>query len=220
MHIAKYLHSCLLVQDGDAKILIDPGMFSFAEGGVKPGDLRDITTVLITHNHGDHADPAALKTIIANNPGLKIYGNADTKNSLAKESIPVELFETGEKKISTMAIEAFPAEHQKLIRPISQNTAYLLNKLLLVTGDSLDARLMAHRGVKVLASPIMGPWAGQVEIAEFITKIAPVVFIPLHEAYVKESFAKRMTKMFAEHLAGFNIELRPLKTGEWLEAAP
>ena len=32
MRVSKYIHACLLVEDGDDKILFDPERFSFIEG--------------------------------------------------------------------------------------------------------------------------------------------------------------------------------------------
>ena len=61
MQISKYLHSCLLFEQEDDKLLFDPGNYSFIEGRVTPETFRDVSTVVITHSHPDHlALPFAL----------------------------------------------------------------------------------------------------------------------------------------------------------------
>jgi len=49
MKITKYIHSCVLVEDGNTKVLFDPGYMSFVEGMVKPEDFSDISAVILTH---------------------------------------------------------------------------------------------------------------------------------------------------------------------------
>ena len=58
MRIYKFMHSCLLVEEGGDKILFNPCMFSFVEGQVTPKVFGDVGTIIITHNHPDHVDVA------------------------------------------------------------------------------------------------------------------------------------------------------------------
>ena len=46
MRLRKLGHSCLLAEEADSRLLIDPGCFSDGLEG-----LRDLTGVLITHVH-------------------------------------------------------------------------------------------------------------------------------------------------------------------------
>ena len=217
MKISKHIHSCLLIEDGTTRILIDPGYWTFGENAMKPTDFPNITAIFITHSHADHMDVAEIKAIVKNS-GAKVFGNHDTANILAKGGVTAELFDTGEQHISSMIIEAFPADHEFIIANIPQNTAYLFNKKVLVTGDSLDTRLAAHKGVSALAGAIMGPWANQAQVVEFVKMLAPKTFLPLHDGYVKDEFRKRQYEQFAKHFAGFGIALHPLELGESLEA--
>ena len=49
-------HACVLYETPSSRLLVDPGtMSSFS-------DLRDLTAVLVTHEHADHVDvPAVLE---------------------------------------------------------------------------------------------------------------------------------------------------------------
>jgi L-ascorbate metabolism protein UlaG (beta-lactamase superfamily) len=64
MKITHFDHACLLVETGDARLLFDPGTES---SGFE--DLRDLTAILITHEHDDHVDYEKLPALLAANPG-------------------------------------------------------------------------------------------------------------------------------------------------------
>ena len=70
MQLTRFGHSCLLVVDGDARILIDPGTFS---AGFE--DLTGLTAVLITHQHADHLDLDRLPAVIAANPDAVVHAD-------------------------------------------------------------------------------------------------------------------------------------------------
>lgn len=224
MHLSKYLHSCLLVEDGgpstelraSTRILVDPGYWTFGEGAYKPDDFPNIAAIFVTHSHADHMDVAGIKTIVERT-GAKVYGNRDAVDILAKNGVVAELFDSGEKRIGSITVEAFPADHEFIIANIPQNTAYLFNKQVLATGDSMDKRLAAHKGVSVLAAGVMAPWANQMQVVEFAKLLAPKTFLPLHDGYVKDDFRKRQYEQFAKHFAGFSIAFHPLEPGESLE---
>ena len=65
MKLTKYEHACVVLEDQGQKLVIDPGMFS-----PDFNDLRDITALVITHQHGDHFDLRNIENIVAANPGV------------------------------------------------------------------------------------------------------------------------------------------------------
>jgi len=217
MRITKYIHSCLLLEEGDTKILVDPGVYLFADGAMMPESLSGLAAVFITHDHPDHADPKALKIILEKNPGIKIYSNSDTERALHASGFSVDVFEVGKKQVGAFAIDAHPADHAKILTPEPKNTAYAFNKQILVTGDSYDGRLSWFKNVPILATPIVAPWTNQLQTAEFVKLLAPKTFLPVHDGYVKDFFQERMSAVFKEHLAGSNIDLHALRIGEHFE---
>ncbi len=94
MRVYKYIHSCLVVEEGEEKILFDPGIFSFNEGLVQPETFRDVTTVILTHQHPDHVDMLALKKILALS-NASVITNSEGKTALAKEGIEATVLEEG-----------------------------------------------------------------------------------------------------------------------------
>ena len=63
MQVTHFGHACVLVEQGTARILIDPGEWSDGFGG-----LRDLDGILITHRHPDHLDVQAVAGLARDNP--------------------------------------------------------------------------------------------------------------------------------------------------------
>ena len=78
MRLTKYGHSCLLVEEGPARLLLDPGTLS---GGFE--ELEGLTAVLVTHQHADHLDLQRLRTLLDRNPGARVLCDEGSAEQLA-----------------------------------------------------------------------------------------------------------------------------------------
>ena len=67
MDVTHLGHACLLVETDRVRLLIDPGTLSTGFA-----DLRDLDAVLVTHEHPDHVDDAAVRALVASNPGATL----------------------------------------------------------------------------------------------------------------------------------------------------
>ena len=91
MKITKYEHACLLIEELDQQLVIDPGMFAIS----LPSDLSDVTAVVLTHEHADHLDKERLKGILDANPGLTIFAPSDVLAQLEEFDAKKEIAEPG-----------------------------------------------------------------------------------------------------------------------------
>ncbi|MFD0783873.1 MBL fold metallo-hydrolase [Micromonospora azadirachtae] len=188
MRVTKYLHSCLLVDTGAARLLIDPGRFTFVEGRVTPEDFGELDAIAVTHHHPDHADPDALSAIIRRT-GAPLLGDRQSAERLAAYGLTVTVVEPGPHRIGAMTVDAIRADHEPVLADETPaNTAYLIDGRVLHCGDSLHPVLFAHRGVDLLAVPVMGPYLTERLVAGFIAQLNPVAVVPLHHGYAKEFF--------------------------------
>ena len=78
MQITHLGHSCVLLEVADQRILIDPGNFSDVSA------VRDLTAVLVTHQHPDHADPEQWPGLLAANPHARVLLEPETAEKLAE----------------------------------------------------------------------------------------------------------------------------------------
>ncbi len=202
MRVYKYIHSCLVVEQGDEKILFDPGIFSFIEGAVQPETFKDISTIILTHQHPDHVDMNALKQIVALS-NASVITNSEGKTALAKEGIEAQALDEGSQQTKNFTIRAVSSDHAAILSPtLPQNTAYILNDTFLNPGDSFASFLNPLKGIKVLALPVMAPWLTELTVAEFVERLSPQMVLPVHDGYVKDFFIKsrydNYTRYFSE----------------------
>ncbi|MDP3934822.1 MAG: MBL fold metallo-hydrolase [Candidatus Giovannonibacteria bacterium] len=206
MKITKHLHSCLLVEDAGKRILIDPGNYTFEEGGLDVGKLEKLDLILITHEHLDHAYPPLIKKVLERFPEVKILANLSAKNFLMKEGISVftDNFE---------GITLADAPHEVLLGGrTAENSLLNIFGRLTHPGDSLRF----ERTFDVLALPIQAPWGSAVASIEKAALLKPKIVIPIHDWHWKDSARKKMYEMAKNYLAEKEIELRGLEIGEEL----
>ncbi len=219
MKITKYIHSCLLIEHENDKILFDPGHFSFVEGKVKPSQFKDITAILLTHCHPDHIDDDALAEIIENNPGVQLLANSEITGKLEKKDITAEIFEHGKRIVGSFEIEAFDAPHEAILADeIPQNTAYVINGSILHPGDSLSKNLYHLKGMEVVCLPMTAPWETELQTFDFAKQLAPKRIVPIHDGYVKDFFLHSRYLAFQNFLRRENIIFHWMnKEGDYAE---
>jgi L-ascorbate metabolism protein UlaG (beta-lactamase superfamily) len=91
MRLAKFGHSCLLVEEGRARMLLDPGSFSkgFEE-------LEGLTAVCFTHQHVDHLDRERLRVLLDRNPGVRVISDEGSAEALGEAGAEAEVVHDGD----------------------------------------------------------------------------------------------------------------------------
>ena len=201
MKIIKYLHSCLLLELDGKRLLFDPGNFSFANGPVTPADLPPIDYLVVTHDHPDHLDPAAIRAL-ANRDSPELIGNTEVAEKLRGEGHQVTVFDEGERSFGPFTLEAVPVTHQPILAertPVV--TAFLINGSILNPGDSFSDDLLRFRGCKLLFCPITAPFLTEVQAYTFMVRMQPGAVFAVHDGYVQRWFAEARHQNFRAYLA-------------------
>lgn len=219
MKITKYIHACLQIEKGSDKILFDPGLFTFAEGLVKPSQFENIQAVIITHKHPDHVDADSLKEILKNNENAIVFANSDIVKTLAENEIEAEVFESGERSIAGFNFEAFDAPHEKILADeLPQNTAYLIDGKILHPGDSYSKNLLTKKGTEVLCLPTMAPWTTELTTFDFAVEMSPQIIVPIHDGYARDFFLESRYQNFTKYFNQKNIKFEWMsKAGDYVE---
>ncbi|HEX4439777.1 MAG TPA: MBL fold metallo-hydrolase [Thermoanaerobaculia bacterium] len=211
MRIAKFIHSCLLVENGEDRILLDPGTYTFAENAVPIETFDRIAAIVITHRHADHVDAAAVKRIVGRSPSAAVLANADVCALLKESGVSAETFEEGTRRVGGTTLRAIRAEHAALLNAVPPpNVAYVVEEKLLHPGDSFARGLDACRGIPLLALPITAPWTSEIGAGEFAERVAPKAAIPIHDGYVKEPFVRMRHDNWAKHFTAKGVAFRSL----------
>ena len=174
MHITRYGHSCLLVEDGDARLLLDPGVFS---SGFE--ELRGLTAVLVTHQHADHLDVERLRRLLDANPEAPLHVDAGSAGQLA--DLPHTVVHHGDLLDLGTAVQVVGAQHAVIHPDIPRipNVGYLVGGRFFTPGDALT---VPDADVEVLGLPTAAPWLKLSEAVDLLRVVHPRVAFPVHDA--------------------------------------
>jgi L-ascorbate metabolism protein UlaG (beta-lactamase superfamily) len=170
-----YGHSCVLLDTGAARLLLDPGTFS--SGFETVGGLD---AVLVTHQHFDHLDTDRLGALLSANPEARLIVDPGTAEQLA--GIEHEVVEPGASfEVGGARVEVLGGEHAVIHPdiPVITNNAYLVDGTHLHPGDSFTR---PSAPVDVLFLPTGAPWLKVSEAVDYLRAVAPRTAVPIHEA--------------------------------------
>jgi L-ascorbate metabolism protein UlaG (beta-lactamase superfamily) len=174
MQVTHFGHSCVLLDTGAARLLIDPGTFSTGFEGV-----TGLDAVLITHQHPDHLDPDRLPALLRANPDARLIVDSGTAGQL--EGVDTETVEPGATvTVGGARVEVLGGRHAVIHPdiPVIPNNAYLVDGTHLHPGDSLDT---VPDDVDVLFLPAAAPWSKISETIEYLRAVAPRAAVPIHQ---------------------------------------
>ena len=205
MQITHYGHACLLVQTESARLLIDPGAFSS-----EFESTRELTAVLITHQHQDHLDLARLPALLEANPGAELISDTASAQQLAERGITARAVEPGERlELGGSVVETVGGQHAVIHPdlPMIPNVGYLVDGTLLHPGDSFH---VPDRPVDVLGVPTGAPWLKAAEAVDYVRAVSPRLAVPIHEAVLA---MPQMVYDLLERLAPEDTTVRVLTPG-------
>jgi L-ascorbate metabolism protein UlaG (beta-lactamase superfamily) len=171
MKITRFFQSCLLIEDGEARILIDPSGHE-ADSIEKFGKLD---AVFYTHEHSDHFEPELAEKFAGR--GTTIYANASTAKLISGAQNEVK--DGQEFDINGMKIKIIELPHCLMWDGSEgpQNTGYLINDKLFHPGDGKE---LANFSVENLALPITGPDLSLKDAFDFAKQVSAKNVLPIH----------------------------------------
>lgn len=237
MKITKYPQSNFLIEENGKKLLIDLGNFTLEK--YKIDELPTPNAILITHQHPDHMDKDALKTL--GGRGIPVYGNPDVAEQLAKEGLEaIRVGDGKEFEAAGFKIKPIDIPHCKLLycraekktlkapeishdkkckahpdlKPETTdgppNTGFIINGAFFHPGDGIE---IGELTVANAAIPINGPTIDFKRAWNLINSLGAKKVIPMH--YSHPTFVAD-PKEFAEK-GSEGVEVVTLKDGESTE---
>jgi L-ascorbate metabolism protein UlaG (beta-lactamase superfamily) len=176
--ITRFGHSCVLVEDGNGRVLLDPGVFS---SGFE--DLRGLTGVLITHQHPDHLDPERVTRLLEANPEAQLV--TDEGSQL---DVPQTVVHAGDALDLGLSVSVHGSEHAVIHADIPRvpNVGYLVGGRFFTPGDALN---VPEADVEVLGLPTDAPWLKLSESVELLRAIKPKRAFPVHDGVLAPAAA-------------------------------
>ena len=174
MRVTRYGHSCLLVEDGDARVLLDPGVFS---SGFE--QLRGLTAVLVTHQHPDHLDLERLRPLLEANPDARLHCDEGSEQLVGE--LPHTVVRAGDALDLGTRVEVLGSEHAVIHPEIPRipNVGYLVGGRFFTPGDALT---VPDADVEVLGLPTAAPWLKLTDAVGLLRDVRPRLAFPVHDA--------------------------------------
>lgn len=199
MLLTKYEHACFTLEKDGKLLIIDPGGWT-----TDIGALENVVAIVVTHEHADHFDPAALGGLIAHNPNATIYAHEAITRQL-DDTVPHQAVRAGEViTIESFTLEFFGGEHALIhnsLTPVA-NLAVMINNHVYYPGDSFTA---PHKPVTVLALPVSAPWLKISEVIDFANTLKASFVFPTHDAILStngKALVDRMLPPFVQKHGG------------------
>ncbi|HEY2959047.1 MAG TPA: MBL fold metallo-hydrolase [Actinomycetota bacterium] len=176
MRLTKFGHSCLLVEEGRARVLLDPGTFS---DGFE--ELEGLTALFFTHQHADHLDRERLRGLLDRNRRVRVVADEGAAELLAEAGVDAEVVHDGDEfDVAGLGVHVAGRDHAIIHPdiPVIPNVGFLLGGRLFHPGDAFT---LPGQPVEVLAVPAGAPWLKTAEAIDYLRALRPQVAVPVHE---------------------------------------
>jgi len=210
MNITKYMHSCLVIEKGGQRLVVDPGVWT--EDFVVP---ENVVAIVVTHEHPDHLDPEKLQSILAVSPEAVVYAHQAV---IAKiEGLKTQAVATGETVPVGEFILRFTGGEHAIIHesyPKFANLGVIIDDALYYPGDSFA---LPDAAVHTLALPVSAPWMKMSEAMDFLSSVKPMRVFPTHDAILSETGQQLVDRMLTTVAESINAKYERLPFGTTAE---
>lgn len=174
MKITKFGHACLLIEQDDTHLMIDPGSFTKL-----PENLPSIDAVIVSEEHYDHLNVDNLQKVASASPDLRVFTTQSVTQTIANHDFSVQAI-TDETTIDigSLKITLKPVEHATVYQksPCTSLTIAINNDLYYPS----DSFTVTDQQFKLLALPTSGPWFKVSEAIEFANSVSSDMIITTH----------------------------------------
>jgi L-ascorbate metabolism protein UlaG (beta-lactamase superfamily) len=204
MKVTRFFQSCLLIEDGNARILIDPS----GQEKDRIKGFGKLDAVFYTHEHMDHFDAELAQTFVEQ--GIApVYSNASTAKQISASK--TEVSDGQEFDVAGMKVKAIELPHCLMIDGSTsvQNTGYLVNSKLFHPGDGKEIEGLQ---ADILAVPLNGPDISPKDAFDFSKQVQAKDVIPIHYDFLGGN-----PDFFGNYTEKIGIKSHALKVGGSVE---
>jgi len=209
MELTKHTHACVTFDKGGSRLLLDPGTLTPNAAELAAG----AGTILITHEHFDHFDEAAVAAALEARPELRVYGPAAVVDRWQARRGQVTAVAEGDRfDAGGFDVAVFGGLHASIHQDIPQvaNVGYLIDERVYHPGDSY---YVPPAPVTTLLVPTSGPWTKFGEAVDFVRAVSPEAAVQIHEIMLSEIGQQSMA-MFISPKALTDVSLTIVPVGD------
>ena len=211
MELTKQGHACVVLADGDRRLVLDPGVFT------DPAVLRGASAVLITHEHPDHFAPEPLRAAMAADPALEVWTNGSVAGQLEGLGSRVHVVGDGD----AVTVAGFDVTvHGELHAVIHPEIPRVGNVGFLVGGAVFhpgDAWTVPGEPVTTLLLPVHAPWSKVSEVIDYVRAVDADQAFAVHDGLLNDTGLGVVGGLLGERGPGTPTPYSRLAPGDSIE---
>jgi L-ascorbate metabolism protein UlaG (beta-lactamase superfamily) len=181
MELTKQGHACVVLSEGERRLVIDPGAFT------DPAVLEGADAVLVTHEHFDHFAPDALRAAMDAHPGLEVWTNRSVAGQLDGLGGRVHVVGQGDAVTVAGFDVTVHGELHAVIHPDIPripNVGFLVNGQVFHPGDALT---VPEVPVATLLLPVHAPWSKVSDVIDYVRAVDADQAYAVHDGLLSEA---------------------------------
>jgi L-ascorbate metabolism protein UlaG (beta-lactamase superfamily) len=211
MELTKHGHACVVLGEGDRRLVIDPGAFT------DPSVLQGASAVLVTHEHFDHVVPDQLRAALEADPGLEVWTNGSVAGLLDGQGSRVHVVGDGDAVTAAGFDVHVHGELHAVIHPEIpriQNIGFLVGGQVFHPGDALT---VPGEPVATLLLPLHAPWSKASEVIDYVREVDADQAYAVHDGLLNDTGLGVLTGLLGERGPGTPTPFSRLTPGESVE---
>jgi L-ascorbate metabolism protein UlaG (beta-lactamase superfamily) len=211
MQLTKQGHACVVLTDGDRRLVIDPGGLTDAAA------LEGADAVLITHEHADHFDPEKVRTALDADPALEVWTNKSVAARLGGLANRVHIVGNGD----AVTVAGFDVHvHGELHAEIHPEIPRVANVGFLVDGRVFhpgDAFTIPDEPVATLPVPMHAPWSRTADLIDYLRAVQADQAFAVHDGFLNDAGLGLVSGLLGERGPGTPTPFSRLAPGDAAE---
>jgi L-ascorbate metabolism protein UlaG (beta-lactamase superfamily) len=211
MELIKYGHACVVLVDGERRLVVDPGAFT------DPSALDGASAVLVTHEHPDHFVADRLRAAMDADPALEVWTNASVAGQLEGLGGRVHVVGHGD----AVSVAGFDVHvHGELHAEIHPDIPRVKNVGFLVDGQVFhpgDALTVPDEPVATLLLPVHAPWSKASDVIDYMRAVHADQAYAVHDGLLNEAGLGLVGGLLGERGPGTPTPFSRLAPGDSVE---
>jgi L-ascorbate metabolism protein UlaG (beta-lactamase superfamily) len=211
MELTKHGHACIVLSDGDRRLVVDPGAFT------DPSALEGATAVLITHEHFDHFVPERVRSALDADPALEVWTNKSVAAQLEGLGGRVHVVGNGDAvDVAGFDVHVHGELHAEIHHDIPRiaNIGFLIGGQVFHPGDALT---VPDEPVATLLLPVHAPWSKISEVIDYVRAVDADQAYAVHDGLLNDNGLAVVGGMLGERGPGTPTPYSRLAPGDSVE---